>query len=152
MNLKRAAVLPLLLLACLCVSMTACKQQAPAQSAAKAVIAPSKSAVSIARIDLGTSVGADLTVGKSIATFVPADTIYAAVTTAGIAPSAKLDVRWLFEDGSVLKQSSQTLTPTGPTITDFNIANPEGWPAGRYKFEVSIDGVPAGVIEYRVTP
>jgi hypothetical protein len=28
----------------------------------------------------------------------------------------------------------------GPQVTDFQISKPDGWPTGKYKLEVSLDG------------
>jgi hypothetical protein len=42
------------------------------------------------------------------------------------------------------------IAPTGPATTEFHISKPSGWPAGKYKVEISADGAPAGSKEFEV--
>ena len=107
-------------------------------------------AVTIANIDLGNAVGADNRVTAPMATFKPGDTIYAAVATNGAAPSTTIVARWTYQDGQVVNESTQTIAPTGPAVTTFNIAKPDGWPVGKYKVEVLIDGQSVGQREFDV--
>ena len=74
-------------------------------------------------------------------TFKPSDTIYATVQTAGSAPTATLAIRWTYENGQVVDESSQTIAPNGPANTEFHISKPDGWPAGKYNAAVSLNGV-----------
>lgn len=78
------------------------------------------------------------------AAFAKTDTIYAAVNTTGTAPSAVIVARWTFGDGQLVDESSQTIAPTGPATTTFHIAKPDGWPVGKYKIDVTLDGKPVG--------
>ena len=73
-------------------------------------------------------------------TFSPQDTIYAAVSTTGTAANATLSAKWTYQDGQTVNDSSQTIAPSGPAVTTFHISKPDGWPAGNYKVEVSLDG------------
>jgi hypothetical protein len=107
-------------------------------------------AITIANIDLGNAIGADNRVTTPASTFKPADTIYAAVATNGSAPSTTIVARWTYQDGQVVNESSQTIAPTGPAVTTFNIAKPDGWPVGKYKVEVLIDGTSVGQREFDV--
>jgi hypothetical protein len=107
-------------------------------------------AVTIANIELGNTVGADNRVTTPAETFKPGDTIYAAVSTNGAAPSTTIVARWTYQDGQVVNESTQTIAPTGPAVTTFNIAKPDGWPAGKYKVEVLIDGQMVGQREFDV--
>lgn len=111
---------------------------------------PPTPAVTIANIELGNAVGADNRVTTPSMSFAPTDTIYAAVSTNGTSPSSTITARWTFEDGQVVNESSQTIAPTGPAVTTFNIAKPDGWPAGKYKVEVLIDGTSVGQREFDV--
>ncbi len=96
--------------------------------------------VEVTEVALGKAVGADKTVSEATTTFEPTDTIYVSVRTAGTAPSATLAARWTFEDGQVVDESSQTIAPTGPEVTEFHISKPDGWPAGSYEVAISLDG------------
>ena len=111
---------------------------------------PPTPAVTIANIELGNAVGADNRVTTPSMSFAPTDTIYAAVSTNGTSPSSTITARWTFQDGQVVNESSQTIAPTGPAVTTFNIAKPDGWPAGKYKVEVLIDGTSVGQREFDV--
>ena len=101
---------------------------------------PAQQGVSVTSVDLGTAVGADQKVTSPTTTFSPKDTIYAAVSTTGTASNAALGAKWTYQDGQIVNDSSQTIAPTGPAVTTFHISKPDGWPAGNYKVEISLDG------------
>ena len=101
---------------------------------------PAQQGVSVTSVDLGTAVGADQKVTSPTTTFSPKDTIYAAVSTTGSASNATLGAKWTYQDGQTVNDSSQTIAPTGPAVTTFHISKPDGWPAGNYKVEISLDG------------
>jgi len=114
---------------------------APATVAAPPPAAtPAQQGVSVTSVDLGTAVGADQKVTSPTTTFSPKDTIYAAVSTTGAASNAALGAKWTYQDGQIVNDSSQTIAPTGPAVTTFHISKPDGWPAGNYKVEISLDG------------
>jgi hypothetical protein len=107
---------------------------------APAPAAPATQAVSVSSVDLGTAVGADQKVTSPTTSFTPKDTIYAAVSTTGTASNATLAAKWTFQDGQTVNDSSQTIAPNGPAVTTFHISKPDGWPAGNYKVEISLNG------------
>jgi uncharacterized protein YfaS (alpha-2-macroglobulin family) len=96
-------------------------------------------AVRVTDVTLGRSVGGDKAVTDRTDTFRPNDTIYASVATEGSANSATLRARWTFEDGQVVDDSTRTIAPNNRERTEFHISKPNGWPAGKYKVEVSLD-------------
>ena len=96
--------------------------------------------VTVTSVDLGTAVGPDQKVTSPTTTFGPKDTIYAAVSTTGTATNATLGAKWTYQDGQTVNDSSQTIAPAGPAVTTFHISKPDGWPAGNYKVEISLDG------------
>ena len=104
----------------------------------------------VTRVDLGNAIGADKKVVAPSLTFKPTDTIYASILSEGVASNAALAVRWTFEDGQVVDESTQNIAPSGPAATEFHIAKADGWPAGKYKIEVSANGKPAGVLQFTV--
>jgi hypothetical protein len=116
---------------------------APAPSAAPA-------AARVSAIELGRAIGADKRVTASAASFAPGDTIYASVSTEGTAPALTLTARWTYEDGQLVNETSETIAPNGPATTEFHIAKPDGFPAGRYRVEIRADGTPAGAQEFVV--
>ncbi len=108
------------------------------------------STFAVRSIDLGSAIGPDNRISASTMTFSPSDTIYAAVSSDGSAPSVNVGAKWTFQDGQLVNEASQAIAPTGPAVTTFNISKPDGFPAGRYKVEVMIDGQPAGQSEFEV--
>jgi len=105
--------------------------------------APASSA-SVTSVTLGNSIGADMRVAAPSTTFAPNDTIYASVSTNTSDPAASvpgtLKATWTFEDGQVVNEESKSVNLTGVGNTEFHITKPDGFPAGSYKVEISLDG------------
>lgn len=112
----------------------------PAPTTPSPAAAPAPARVAVASVDLGTAVGPDQKVTAPTTEFAPADTIYAAVSTSGTAASAELDAKWTYQDGQTVNESKQTIAPNGDAVTSFHISKPNGWPAGNYKVEISLNG------------
>jgi hypothetical protein len=106
--------------------------------------------VRVSQIDIGRSLNADKTIGDNTSSFKPTDTIYASVATAGSGPTTAVKARWTFQDGQVVNESTQTIAPTADARTEFHISKPDGWPPGKYKLEVFLDGSPAGTKDFEV--
>jgi hypothetical protein len=118
------------------------------------VSAPAPSAAAqparVSGIDLGSAIGADKRVTAPAESFAPGDTIYASISTEGAAPSLTLTARWTYEDGQLVNEASETIAPEGPATTEFHIAKPDGFPAGRYQVEILADGAMAGTRRFEV--
>ena len=112
--------------------------------------APAPVGVTVSSIDLGSAVGADQRVTAPKTEFAPTDTIYAVVNTSGSAQSVTLAAKWTYQDGQTVNESSQSIAPTGPAATAFQVAKPDGFPAGKYKVEITKDGSSAGTREFEV--
>ena len=97
-------------------------------------------AVAVTAVDLGRSIGSDYRVTEKMDTFTPKDVIYATVITRGASPSAVLKATWTFENGQVIDTTERTIAPSGEAATEFHIAKPDGFAAGKYKLEVYLDG------------
>jgi len=99
---------------------------------------------SVTSVDLGNAVGADQRVTAPATTFATGDTIYASVTTRTSDGSASvpgtLSTKWTFEDGQVVHEDSRALDLAGDGVTTFHITKPDGFPTGRYKVEIALDG------------
>lgn len=106
--------------------------------------------VRVTDVALGRAIGSDKTVSEATSTFRPTDTIYVSVRTEGTAASSTLTARWTFEDGQVVDESSETIAPTGPEVTEFHVSNPDGWPAGGYEVAISLDGQPVETASFTV--
>ena len=107
-------------------------------------------AVRVTDVNLGRSLNADKTVGGTTDSFRPADTIYASVVTDGSSSNATLKARWTYQDGQPVDESVQTIAPTGKATTEFHVSKPDGWPAGKYKVEISLNGAPAVTKDFEV--
>jgi hypothetical protein len=126
-------------------AMAGCKKEEPAAVAPPPVAAVKAPAtLSVTGLDLGTSVGANMKLDAAMTTFGPMDTIIAAVSTATSDPVAsvtgKIGVKWSGPDGKVFNDEAREAKFTGNSVTDFRVANPAGYPVGKYKIEVSLNG------------
>jgi hypothetical protein len=136
-------------------SPAACKKNAPPPaetgSADTAPAAPTPTeAFAVSDVTLGKAIGADKKVATPTTTFAPKDTIYASVATTGSAPSKTITAKWTYQDGQTVKEGTETVAPTGPAVTEFHIAKPSGWPVGKYKVEIAVDGTPATSKDFEV--
>lgn len=94
--------------------------------------------MTVTTVDLGNALGADNRVAAPMSNFAPTDTIHASIGTDG--PTAgTLTAKWSYEDGQVVDSTDKSV-PAGPQVTEFSIAKPDGWPTGKYKLEVMLDG------------
>jgi hypothetical protein len=103
----------------------------------------------------GMELGKQIDDGKKVvaptSTFGPKDTIYVSVATEGASSGANVSAKWTYGDaGQLVKDESQSIAPTGPAATEFHISKPSGWPKGKYKVEVTVNGSPAGSKEFEV--
>ena len=129
------------------VGTVGCKKEAPPPpetgSADTAAVAPAPAtpeAFAISEVTLGKAIDADKRVASPSTTFGPKDTIYASVATTGSASSKTLTAKWTFQDGQTVHEESRDLNLTGDGTTAFQISKPDGFPPGRYKVEISLDG------------
>ena len=106
--------------------------------------------VRVAQVDIGRSLTADKAISDGTDSFKPNETIYASIATEGTAATAALKARWTYQDGQIVDESTQTIAPTGATRTEFHISKPDGWPAGKYKLEVFLNGSSAGTKDFNV--
>ncbi|RDZ26829.1 hypothetical protein DX914_16085 [Lysobacter silvisoli] len=105
---------------------------------------PAAATASVTAVDLGSAVGADKKVTTATTTFKPKDTIYVAISTstsdAAATVPAKLGAKWTFQDGQTVKDDSADAQLMGAGVTNFSINSPKGFPTGKYKVDVSLDG------------
>ena len=74
-----------------------CKKPAPPPAQETAAPAPAApTGVAVASIQLGSQIGADKSVTAPKSTFTPRDTIYAVVSTTGVATDASLEAMWTY--------------------------------------------------------
>jgi hypothetical protein len=104
----------------------------------------------VSHIDMGRSLKADKTINDTTESFKPTDTIYASIVTEHTTAPTTLQARWTYQDGQVVNESTQTIAPADNARTEFHIAKPDGWPTGKYKLEVFLNGASAATKDLEV--
>jgi len=132
------------------VAIAGCKKKGTDTVGADSSTVVTMPAFRVTDVDLGKSIGADKRVNNGSDNFARTDTIYASVTTEGSAPSKTIVARWTFEDGQVVKEETQVISPNGTATTEFHILKPAGWPVGKYKVEILVDGVSTETKDFEV--
>lgn len=112
----------------------------PAPMPAATMPSASTAPLSVIAVDLGNAVDSDNKITHPMSTFGTGDTLYASVTTDGMASNAPLTATWTYQDGQQVGTETKTLSTGGPATTEFHASKPGGWPAGKYKVEVSLNG------------
>lgn len=107
-------------------------------------------ALRVTSVDVGKSLTADKAVASPTDDFMPRDTIFVSVATEGAASSATLVARFTFQDGQLVDEATRTIAPTGMARTEFHVFKPSGWPEGKYKVEITLNGAPAGSKDFEV--
>jgi hypothetical protein len=102
-------------------------------------IAPATS-LQVTDVTLGRSISGDKRVADQTDAFAARDTIYASIHTSGTTQNANVAARWMFQDGQVVSESTETISPTGDAYTEFHVFKPSGWPAGTYTVHVLLNG------------
>lgn len=118
---------------------------APAPSAEPAP-APMPAGVAVSSVTAGSAIGADKKVTVATDSFARTDTMYVSVDTTG-SGTANLAAKWTYHKGgnvAVVQEDSMTVNTAGPATHEFHVSKPDGWPAGDYAVEVTLDGQPAG--------
>ena len=128
------------------------RKERPAVDTATGAVAPAAapaSTISVSDIDVGRSLNTDKGIADKTDNFRKTDTIYVSVGTQG-SGSGSLTARFTFQDGQVVDESQQAISPTGPARTEFHVMKPDGWPIGKYKVEVMLNGTSVGTKEFTV--
>lgn len=138
---------------CLVLALTACgkKDSGSTDRSAEATgSVASADAVRVSDVKVGRAIGVDKRITDEADEFKPADMIYAVVETKGTASAATLQARWTYEDGQVVNESSQAISPGAEGATEFHVSKPGGWPKGKYKVEITLNGAAAGSEDFEV--
>ena len=149
------------------VAVVGCKKTeeaapAPAPAATEPAPAPTPppapaATASVASVDLGTAAGPDLKLTATSTTFAPKDKVIVSVGTTTSDPAtsvaAKLDVKLSYVTATEtmdVKTETRDINFAGPGTTNVDFAKPDGWPTGKYKVEVSLDGAVVQTKEFEV--
>jgi hypothetical protein len=148
------------------VAIVGCKKKeeavpAPAPTITEPVSAPAlapAATASVASVDLGNAVGPDMKLTAMSTTFKPKDTITVSIGTMTSDPAAtvagKVGAKWTYLNGAevmVVSEETKDLNLTGTGSTNFQIAKPDGFPVGKYKVEVSMNGAVVQSKDFEVT-
>ncbi|HUQ19295.1 MAG TPA: hypothetical protein VM099_06745 [Gemmatimonadaceae bacterium] len=148
-HLHTARLLPL----ALTLVVFACKKQdaAPVDTASSMapVPPPAAAGLHVTGVETGKGVNADRTIKDDNHDFGVRDTIYASVSTEG-SGSGKLAAKWSYQDGKVVNEESQDISPTGDAHHEFHITKPSAWPKGNYKVDITLDGAAVGSKDFTV--
>jgi len=118
----------------------------PADPGQTAPAAANAGEVTVASVTVGNTAGADKTVAP-LTTLASKDTIIVSVKTEGSSTNTSVGAKLLFQDGQTAGEQSTTLTTAGAETTNISFTNAKGWPAGKYKAEVTVNGKPAGTVQ-----
>jgi hypothetical protein len=139
------------LVACavLALALGACKRSAQTVPPPPPPVS-SPGAFHVTGLELGNMIDTEKRVQGERIQFAPNDTIYASVLSDGSASQVAMVARWTYEDGQVVNETTQVIAPTGPAVTEFHIAKASGWPAGKYKLDVTANGALVASREFDV--
>ncbi len=116
---------------------------APAATVAAPATTVTTTPLTVAKVTLGSDVNAEHQVTRASDRFAPNDkAIYASVATQGSSEGATLNAKWSYLEGQgqMVSSISQSIATDGPAVTTFKVQNPDLWPEGKYKVEISLDG------------
>jgi hypothetical protein len=114
---------------------------------------PAPAPISVAKLTLGSAVNAEHRItrpGNRFASDIK--TIYASVATEGQSRDATLNATWRYLEGKgqLVSSISQSIATDGPAITTFKVQNPDLWPEGKYRVEISLDGKPVAQQDFEI--
>ncbi|WP_343849048.1 hypothetical protein [Rhodanobacter soli] len=124
-----------------------------ASAASVAAPAAMPTPLAVAKLTLGSAVNAEHQVTRASNSFATSDkTIYASVATEGSTGGATLNAKWSYLEGQgqLVSSISQSIATDGPAITTFKVQNPDLWPEGKYKVEISLDGKPVAKQDFQI--
>ena len=148
-RLARGAALAMLLVATAACGKKDADENAAGTAAGTPAATTTAGNVEVTDIKLGSAVnGQALTNEKE--EFLPGEMIYASVMTKGAASDASLTARWTFEGGQTVDSTMVRSAPTGDASTLFHIVKPDGFPKGKYKVTVYVNGTEAKSKEFEV--
>jgi hypothetical protein len=144
-------------IAALAVLAVACKKKDAAPAATTpppAAPAPTPPAATVSALELGRHIGTNKRVTDTTSVFAPRDTFYLAVASENTAPGAMLLAKWTFQTGQTVDSTTQAIAAPAAgepvSVTEFHLNKPSGWPVGKYRVEVWLDGASKGSREFEV--
>lgn len=121
----------------------------PPSSSTAAMPAGEAGAVTFSSVEIGSNVDENNKIRAAGTSFAPTDNIYASVETVG-SGHATLAAKWTYNGDQTVHEDSKVLDTMGAQTTAFMISKPDGFPAGNYKVEISLDGQPVASKDFSV--
>ena len=121
---------------------------------APAATASANAPLSVVGLTLGNAVNTAHEVTHASTHFAFNDKIiYASVATAGRSSGATLNAKWSYLEGpgQLISSITESIATEGPAVTTFKVQNPDLWPEGKYKVEISLDGRPVAQQDFEIT-
>lgn len=119
-----------------------------------APLPPVVATAAVTAVAIGNTVGADGKVTTAMTMFGTKDTITASITTSTSDPAATvagtLNAKLSYQDGQIVSDEPKSFNFAGPGTTNFTFSKPDGWPVGKYKLDVSLNGAQAQSTEFDV--
>lgn len=101
-------------------------------------------------LQLGSELDAEGRVREARDTFATSDRVHLSVLgSAGDLP-VRVKARWLDPEGRLLGESGQLLEPGPASVLTFTLTQPQGWPPGRYRVELSLNDLEVDRREFDV--
>jgi hypothetical protein len=133
----------------------ACKKKEAAPTVDSAAVAPAPPpAPVVTALELGKHVGPNRRVMDTTSVFARRDTLYLSVVGENIAAGSTLLAKWTFQTGQLVDSTAQAAAAgdaANPvSVTEFHLVKPSGWPRGKYRVEVWLNGASVGTRELEV--
>ena len=108
---------------------------------------PTPAPVTATGVTVGNTAAADKSVA-AVSTFGTKDKIIVSVKTdAATSANAAIDAKLTFQDGQVAGQQTASVMAEDAGTTNVTFSNANPWPAGKYKVDVTVNGVAAGMTQ-----
>ena len=134
-------------------SSTAASATPAAAVAAPVAAAPAETPLTVAKLTVGSDVNAQHQVTRAGSSYAPdSKMIYASVATEGRSGGATINAKWSYLEGQgqLVSSISQSIATDGPAVTTFKVQNPDLWPEGKYRVEISLDGKPVAKQDFDI--
>ncbi|MEO6518690.1 MAG: hypothetical protein ABIO17_06830 [Pseudoxanthomonas sp.] len=136
------------------VALAGCKKKEEAVVTAPVVTEPAPAPmmqtpapVAATSVTVGNMAAADKSVA-GMSTFAAKDKIIVSVKTdAATTANAAIDAKLTFQDGQVAGQQTATVMAEDAGTTNITFSNAKPWPVGKYKVDVTVNGMAAGMTQ-----
>ena len=102
----------------------------------------------VSNIQLGRSLNPDNSIASPTTLFKRSETVYVSALTSA-AGSSTIGVKWMYGT-RVIDEPTKAASFKGPGATEFHLQNSGGFPPGDYSVEVFVDGISAGMRNFKV--